>query len=302
MKNIKKVLVGLDLSPLDEVLIRKTVTLARRYDFERVYFVHVAKDLALPDEVRSSYPGLLAPVDEAIEKEIADKVLAAGFPEEVSYEIDVKEGGPMENILRWANVKDVDLIIMGRKHDLEGSGTLAKRIALQSPCSVLFLTENMPDKTFQKVIVPIDFSSYSVLALDYAQQISPDPDSITCYHLYEVPSGYTKIGKSYEEFAEIMRENSQKEYAQFIRKHNLPEYDLRLAVRSKDNKAETILDAAKKDGMDLIVIGSRGRSNSAAMLVGSFAEKLININNELPMLVMKKKGENMRFLEALFRV
>jgi|SRR5690554_3123232 len=302
MRNIKKVLVGLDLSPFDEVLIKKTVKLARRYDFEMVYFVHVAKNLALPDEVKTSYPDLMVPVDETIEKEITDKVLAAGFPEGLGYEINVKEGGPMEQILRWSNVKDVDLIIMGRKHDLQGSGTLAKRIALQSPCSVLFLTENMPDKDFQKIIVPIDFSSYSVLALDYAQQISPDPDSITCYHLYEVPSGYTKIGKSYEEFAKIMRENSEKEYAQFVRKHNLPGYDIRMVIRNKDNKAESILDAAKEDGMDLIVIGSRGRSNSAAMLVGSFAEKLINSNNEIPMLVMKKKGENMRFLEALFRV
>ncbi len=302
MKNIKKVLVGLDLSPLDEVLINKTVKLARRYNFEMVYFVHVARDLALPDEVQTSYPDLLAPVDEAIEKEIADKVLTAGFPEGVGYEIAAKEGSPMENILRSANAKDVDLIIMGRKYDLEGSGTLAKRIALQSPCSVLFLTENMPDKDFEKIIVPIDFSSYSVLALEYAQQISPNADSITCYHLFEVPSGYTKIGKSYEEFAEIMRENSQKEYARFIRKHHLPEYDCQMVVRSKDNRAETILDAAKGAGIDLIVIGSRGRTNSAAMLVGSFAEKIININNEIPMLVMKKKGENMHFLEALFRV
>lgn len=302
MRKFKKILVGLDLSPLDEVLIKKTANLARFFEAEQVYFIHVAKDLALPEEVSKNYPDLLAPVDEVIEKSITDQIQAADFPSNVAYEVDAKEGGTMDKILRWSKVKDVDLIIMGRKHDLEGSGTLAKRIALRSSCSVLFLPEGMKAESFKRLFVPIDFSSYSKLSLDYAQEISQQPEDITCYHLYEVPQGYTKTGKSYEEFAEIMRNNALNDYQQFIQKNNFPEYPCELGLRGKGNRAEFLLEAAKKDGADLIMIGSRGRTDSAALLIGSVAEKLIDINNEIPMLVLKKKGENMRFLDALFRV
>ena len=302
MRKFKKILVGLDLSPLDEVLIKKTARLARRFEAEQVYFIHVAKDLALPEEVSKKYPDLLAPVDEVIEQSIADQIRAADFPSNVAYEVDAKEGGTMDKILRWSKVKDVDLIIMGRKHDLEGSGTLAKRIALRSSCSVLFLPEYMKAESFQKLFVPLDFSSYSSLALECAKDISQDPNDIKSYHLYEVPQGYTKTGKSFEEFAEIMRENAEKDYQQFIRKNNLPEFPHEMALRGKGNRAEFLLEAAKKNEADLIIIGSRGRTDSAALLIGSVAEKLIDINNEIPMLVLKKKGENMRFLDALFRV
>src|SRR5690606_15257134 len=124
-------------------------------------------------------------------KSIADQIRAADFPSNVAYEVEAKEGGTMDKILRWSKVKDVDLIIMGRKHDLEGSGTLAKRTALRSSCSVLFLPEYMKEETFKKLFVPVDFSSYSALALDYAREFSEQAEDIQCYHLYEVPQGYS---------------------------------------------------------------------------------------------------------------
>ncbi|HLT06984.1 MAG TPA: universal stress protein [Cyclobacteriaceae bacterium] len=302
MRKFKKILVGLDLSPLDDVLIKKTATLARFFEAEKVYFIHVAKDLALPEEVAKNYPDLLAPVDEVIEKSITDQIIAANFPSEVAYEVDAKEGGTLDKILRVSKIKDIDLIIMGRKKDLEGSGALAKRIALRSSCSVLFLPEAMKTENYKKLFVPVDFSSYSLLALEYAKTFSQEPTDIICHHVYEVPHGYSKTGKSYEEFAEIMRENAQKDYQQFLQKNSLPEYPCKLSLREKGNRAAFILDAAKQEGADLIIFGSRGRTDSAALLIGSVAEKLLDINNEIPMLMLKKKGENMDFLEALFNI
>src|SRR5690606_9285137 len=132
--------------------------------------------------------------------------------------------------------------------------------------------------------------------------ISEQTEDVKCYHLYEVPQGYTKTGKSYDEFSEIMRSNAETAYHQFIQKNNLRKSLCELGLKGRGNRAQHLLDAAKKDEADLIIIGSRGRTDSAALLIGSVAEKLIDINNEIPMLVLKKKGENMQFLDALFRL
>ncbi|MFY9941798.1 MAG: hypothetical protein WAK57_06455 [Desulfobacterales bacterium] len=44
---------------------------------------------------------------------------------------------------------------------------------------------------------------------------------IYCLHVYSVPIGFYKTGKSYEEFAEIMKGHAQRDYMEFIKKADL---------------------------------------------------------------------------------
>lgn len=48
----------------------------------------------------------------------------------------------------------------------------------------------------------------------------------------------------------------------------------------------------------MIVIGAKGRSLAALVLLGSVTEKLIETTH-VPILAVKKKGSGMGFLEAL---
>lgn len=48
----------------------------------------------------------------------------------------------------------------------------------------------------------------------------------------------------------------------------------------------------------MIVIGAKGRSLAASVLLGSVNEKLIETTH-VPILAVKKKGSGMGFLEAL---
>jgi|SRR5690554_5219022 len=300
MRNFKKVLVGLDLTPMDSVLIQHTVNLVRFLGIETVYFVHVSQDLTLPEEIIQTYPHLL---DFAhIEQGVSEAILQAGFPEGVAFEVEARKGSPTEAIIRHSKTKEVDLVIMGRKKEKKGSGSLSKAIAQKSPCSVLFVTENMSLELPNNYMIPIDFSTYSAMSIELAQEISDDPNRIRCYHIYEVPAGYTKTGKTFEEFSEIMLNNAKKDYQNFLAKHGLPEFDCTFIRKNDRNRAKILMKAAKEAGVDFIIIGSRGRTDSASLLIGSVAEKLIHLNNKIPMLVLKKKGENMHFLEALFRI
>jgi nucleotide-binding universal stress UspA family protein len=192
---------------------------------------------------------------------------------------------------------------MGRKIKLNGHGTLAKNLAQKAPCSVLFLTEDIKIKELEHILVPIDFSEHSYLTLQFVERLSHEFNAkISCIHIFEVPTGYYKTGKSYNEFVQIMEKNAKKEYEVFIHKHKLHHYDCQFVLKEDDPAANYILTAAKTYPVDMIVMGSRGRTDSAAFLLGSVAEKLIQINNETPMLILKKKGENMSFLEALLKI
>jgi nucleotide-binding universal stress UspA family protein len=302
MKQFNKVLVGLDLTEMDHILIEKTSKLINALGIDKIYFVHVGRDLSLPEDVAKAYPDLLAPVDEAIKKDIQSKV-REWVPDTIEVDISVKEGNPMETILRWAKIKNIDLLIMGRKIQLDGQGTLAKNLAQKAPCSVLFLTEDLKIRDLEHILVPMDFSEHSHLTLKFVERLSQNFHAkISCLHIYEVPTGYYKTGKSYHEFAQIMEKNAHKEYQTFLAKHNLPHYDCKFILKEDDAAAKYIMAAAKNHQVDMVIMGSRGRTDPAAFLLGSVAEKLIQINNEIPMLILKKKGENMTFLEALLKL
>lgn len=303
MKSFEKVMIGLDLSQMDVILVQKLLLIKDLIGLKKLYVIHISKDLALPEEIRTKFPDLVAPVDETIKSEIKHLMQELDPQGLLDYEVIVEEGNPLPTFLRWAKIKDVDLIVAGRKSNLRGSGSLSKSLAQKAPCSVLFLTERHALSHIKRVLVPLDFSEHSKLIFDFAERICKDLDSeIVGLHIYEVPHGYYKTGKTYEEFAEIMLGHAENDFKKFVKKFLGKSFECHFVLDDERHAGELIVDSAKEHGTDLIIMGSKGRTASASILLGSVAEKLVQANNEIPMLILKKKGENMGFFEALFKV
>lgn len=304
MKFFSRAMVGLDLTEMDDILIKNTAVFVKFLGINKCYFVHVAKNLEIPREILENYPDLLAPTDESIEAIITNKLKENNFPEDIETEVFVDEGShPLDSFLRWAKIKDVDLIIMGRKDSLPGHGVLADGVAKKAPCSVLLVQEKRPIKFPKKVLIATDFSSHNHLIYEFAEQITNKLGSeLVPLHLYEVPHGYSKTGKTYEEFSEIMKENAKNDFKKFVSKHHHPELTCEMLLNDGKNPGNLILEFATKIEADIILLGSRGRTTSAAILLGSTAEKLIHVNKHLPMLIFKEKGETMGFFDALFKL
>ena len=69
-----------------------------------------------------------------------------------------------------------------------------------------------------------------------------------------------------------------------------------------EDPARAIQEAAISNGVDLVVVGSRGRGSAAAEFVlGSVTEDLIG-SLSMPMLAVKRKGAGMGLLEALLNL
>ncbi|WP_297338487.1 universal stress protein [Algoriphagus sp.] len=304
MKFFSKVMVGMDLTEMDDILIKKTIVFLEFLGVETCYFLHVSKDLALPDEIIQKYPNLVASGDETIEAMIQQKLEEHNFPKSITTEVIAEEGDhPLDTFLRWAKIKDVDLVIMGRKETLKGSGALANGVAKKAPCSVLLLQEKRPEGLPKKIMIPTDFSDHNHLIYSFGERVADELNAeLIPVHFFEVPHGYSKTGKSFEEFAEIMKEHAKKDFKKFVAKHNLSELSCDFILNDGEDIGELLLKEAHKLDVDMFIMGSRGRTKSAAMLLGSTAEKLIAENNVLPMLIFKQKGENMGFFEALFKL
>ncbi len=306
MEDIRRVLVAVDLTEMDESLVSYIASFSNEIKLDKVYFFNVMKTLELPDEIASKYPDMVAPMDESIKTEIQytiDEI--AGNQLKADYEIIVTDGHTSEQILKWAKIKEVDMILLGRKSTLKGEGIVSGKVAKLSPCSVVMVPEELP-KHLKRMVIPLDFSKTSKLAFEYGLYLASKIEGLhlICLNIYEVPSGYHYSGKSYEEFADIMKKNAEETFEKFVEDFDTKGVNIEAKFELNDNEniAEKIYHFSKENSATSIAIGSKGRTQAAALLLGSIAEKLIKMNSTIPLIIVKQRRHNMGFLEALLKI
>ncbi len=300
MYRYKNLLVGLDLDDNDEVLVRYAELVSFMGSSSRVRFAHVYPGAAAFSEL---YPEFLVSMQAASEELQGhlDALAADHFvgPPNVEVLCTLAEGSSLPELLRLARQDDVDLVIVGK--DQHGR-TLAEKLARKAPCSVLVVPPEVP-AVIERVLVPVDFSSHAGDAVDVAVGFAEAAglEEIHLLHVYNVPTTYLRAGRSFDEFHDLVQQRTEERFETF-----LAELDLR-GLRAVPHFAEgedvpkTIHDEAETIGADLILVGTRGRSASAAVLLGSVGENVVR-TSEVPVVAVKRKGTTLGLLDALFEL
>ena len=305
LSKFQRMMVCLDLTEMDKHLIKYASMIAKVFEINSIYFFHVAESFELPAEIQEKYPDLIAPLDETLVHEIKGN-LEADFqpPEGCDVQVLVATGNKTDEVLKMAKVKVVDLMLLGRKKEIMGTGLNSRKIAKSAPSSVIFVPEK-PRLEINKVMVAVDFSNHSRMAFAIGMALQRKTGAILLSNnVYKVPNGYYKSGKTYEEFAEIMLENTRRDCEKFFKKINLEgiTYDHTYALDDDPHPADKIYRTGSENGVDIIVLGSKGRTSAAAFLIGSVAEKLVMESGDIPLFLVKEGKENVGLLEALFRL
>ena len=305
LSTFRRMLVCLDLTPMDEPLIRYASLIVKIFGIDAVYFTHVTTTFELPEEIREKYPDVIAPLDETLAKEMEFSI--DNFfdkPEGCDLHIDVLSGNTTDEILKRCKVKEIDIALLGRKDTLDGSGLNSRKIAKACPCSVIFVPENLQYR-LEKILVSIDYSEHSKMAFEVGIDIQKRCGAkLFSNNVYRVPTGYHASGKSYEEFAEIMLENAKKDCHKFFKKLNTEgvDYEHTFSLDDDPHPADKIYLKADEIGVDMIILGSKGRTSAAAFLIGSVAEKLVMEDRNIPLFIIKEGNENLGLLQALFKI
>ncbi|NDK54376.1 universal stress protein [Pontibacter fetidus] len=305
MDTWKKLLVTMDYSRMDEIQVCYTAFLCRILPIGKVYFVYVRQKQDIPKEVLQSL-NITDAMDshpEALQE--MQKLVQHYFSgiNNVYTEVLVKDGHPVKELLKTARQLEVDLFVTGRKLRLRGSGILSHKLVHTGDVSVLLIPETAEPK-LEHIVVSIDFSEYSKMTLAYIQQLaSAKPElRITCLHVYEVPTGYITLGVSYEEFDTRTRHFAEDKFGKMMAEFPGLEgrtYFSLVRKNISDDTGEVVVLEANRARADLLVVGARGMSGATLLLMGSVTEKIIRKNDDIPLLVIKKKNENLGFLDAL---
>jgi nucleotide-binding universal stress UspA family protein len=315
MYRYKHLLVTLSLTDKGESSIRYAGLISRLAHSEKVTFVHVASSLDdIPKELQSQFPDIVQPSGELGRKKM-EELVSKYFPADHKTVVDYKvlEGSPLIELLRIAKEGDTDLVIMSKRPEPIDTGALPEKLIRRVPCSVLLLPEGAK-ASFSNILVPTDFSENSTDAMDVAVAFASAKgiDEIHCLHAYHVPIGYYKTGKSYEQFAEIMKGHAEKNYQNFLQTEvcqvgsvcqikDLKGIKVKPIFKLAKKASKTIEETVKSLDIDLLVIGARGRHAGAGVLLGSVTEHQIRTTT-VPILAVKKKGTGMNILDVILQL
>lgn len=300
MEPYKKILVCLDLTHIDHDVIAATNKICDMSPRE-VTFINVIPDFDIPEEMQKAFPNLIENAIEERKAEIREFLKEHFEWPNADIVIKVVQGQPAKAILKYSVKGDYDLIIAGRKK--KGSGILRSRLARRADCSFLMIAEGRKFD-LNKILVPVDFSDNSKLALEKAvhyARLVPNLVKIYAQNIYTVPTGYRYTGKTYDEFAEIMKENAMKDYEVFFRTVDNDGKKIRpiYSLNDNDEFVSDIRDEAKKRKIDLVIIGAKGQTPTSALFIGSKAERIVQMNIDCSMLVVRRKGEKAGFMDFI---
>jgi nucleotide-binding universal stress UspA family protein len=152
---------------------------------------------------------------------------------------------------------------------------------------------------YKKILFCTDFSENSDYAFDFAYGIAKRDDGLL-YMLHVIPQNpnqaYADAYLSREDLERIQK--SIEEYLDdSFRKHYIQQIEpgVRFETITKSGReADEILRFAQKEKVDLIVIGTHGRTGIEHVFFGSVAEKILR-NSPFPIFIIPCKKKVGRF-------
>lgn len=287
MHRNQRLVVLLNRNESDSELIRFAAMFCSWETVHDVQFVHVLpRDLS--DTKVAGYQTIVDELDQIITRHFAISVAAPPALETV-----VLSGPLTDRVLAHLVERQSDLVLLGEGSAEQGRRSLARRLAMKATCSVLMMPNQSPTR-LRQILVPIDFSKHSEDTLRVAVSLARLAGA-TCrpIHVY-----FNEAVVTFEEYDQILRGQERNAYERFIAAIDCSGVEMRPLFVESSNVPHALLRSAEQEPCELIVMGTRGRSRSASILLGSVTDEMLR-QTRVPLLAVKHFGAQMNVLETL---
>jgi nucleotide-binding universal stress UspA family protein len=124
-----------------------------------------------------------------------------------------------------------------------------------------------------KVVVPVDFTSTTDKVVDYAVSVAEKLGAEICFlHVVSDFEGYDMmlVHPSFNVLAADMKEKSENRIAELVETYAGSCGNVEIG-----DAAEKIVEYAKNEGADMIIVGTHGAKGLERIILGSTAERVI---------------------------
>ena len=274
---MKNILISVDLTDMDEVVIRYAYFLKEQWNVASVNFVHNIRTYDIDDTLKD----LLGTKDikAIVQKNLKTKI-AKVFKDESTYTLNVFEHDNTEYILKnWAEKNNINTIMLGFKQKDSGTAAMSQKLIRIFKGDILLIPSNARLQ-WSRVLIPTDLGAMlhtvikkTRLILDH--ETNPEIRIMKTFHIPSLFFPFMDIDDS----AAIEQSNKHinKQYAEVKKKYAIGEsYSFVARYQDDQSVVDLIQKESKKFNADLIMMAAKGDSNITSLLIGSTINELIN--------------------------
>ena len=265
-----------DFSSCSDVALQVASRMARQADAELVIFHVWHVPAATHGEFLLQLESLQSLVEDA-QRRLDDAVRVATSRGVRRVQGRILNGTPWVEIVGELERTAADLCVIGTQGRTGMSrvllGSVAETVIRHAPCSVLAVRGDGGGDAFAHVVVPTDFSESAAYAADLAAELAST--SLTLLHVTEVPelrSGEVTL----EELASRLDERAAVALDTLAaRMTGATRATVTRQARVGYPGAQILAALDAERGVDLVVMGSEGRTGIRRLLLGSVAAKVV---------------------------
>ncbi len=276
------VVVGVDFTPGSRTAFARAahVAAASGAKLAAVHVVPDTEDVVMPP---LEWPAPPEPRDEeslidaarAAETQLKNEVAGAGA------EAVVRTGVPHETIARYADSQGARLLVLGVhaplvQHESFFLGSTSER-ALRVGSTPVLLSRAEAEKTYGRILVPVDLGDMSLAVLRLVAQLFPDAAYDVVHFLRPTTSGAVTGKERHDSFAAAV--------AGLALSAGLAPARTRIRVFVADPR-EGILAEVRARRPDLVAMATHARTGVARVVMGSVADYVIHAASGVDVLVV----------------
>ena len=290
----RRVLVPLDGSELAERAIPYAKTIAKTKGSELILFTVSIASVEQLDRPMKAYLELNA-------KELQSQGIKAS--------IAIAYGNVADEIISFADKNNIDLIIIST-HGYSGFkrwvlGSVARNVLYGTCVQVLLIKSKAPKVTqieLKKLLLPLDGSAFSEAPIPSIKELTKGTKTELVLTVVSEPPpvpayGDRPINPTWEKHRDALWTEAQHQASEYLKKVKTRLEKQGMTVKTQvipgdlGRVAESIMQAAQKEKVDLIAMTTHGRSGISRWVYGGVANRIVEQSVQPVLLIRPSKPE-----------
>jgi nucleotide-binding universal stress UspA family protein len=292
----RTVLVGTDFSNLAKQVVAAAARLARRLETRAEIAHALTAALYGPVVEALDVPAIKEAMETSAKQEL-ERIRVSEFANVESRTTVVSGSNAAMSIVDLARERDADLCVVGTHGSsrLERMliGSVAEKIVRHAPCDVLTIPIDVNDRSplAARILVATDFSETAERAIEVAAELAPIFDADV--HVVHVINPAVPILRPHSlslETTSETRARKSKMLASLVERKlaAVPRVTSEALLNMSTHLA--ITGYARDHEIELVVMGTHGRTGLSGVLLGSVAERTVRHASSCPVLVVRPRG------------
>jgi len=278
-------MVALDLSSMDKIVLNYLSYLTKIWNVAHVDFIHNIKQTELHN-ILDDFVEDDIQLEDIIERELS-RLVKDNYTGSAAFDIHVASDNYTESILTYfANKNNIDLVILGKKSELKGTGGIGLKLINMLDCHMMLVPEEVKN-SLDHILIPTDFTTNSAKSFQMAIQMQAQHDcklqALYVFNILFVYFPYIDREKAIDK----TQQHIETKFISFAKRFKLNDIPFEHVYQENLSIGENIRDYAKKKGSDMIVMSAKGGNKLTSLFIGSITKEMLLQNFIAPLLIVK---------------